>query len=144
MFCSACATEIQPGLVYCSRCGKRIADVWNQPEQPRSPLSVAGNIAGVGFVAFIFVLLVLVLNGVVGSNLVGITFFYFLALFLVCMMFLRQSQYYRSEISREMPGEAQLYAKPATTAQLPEGVERPASVTEHTTRTLQDVSLRER
>jgi hypothetical protein len=141
MYCSACGTEIQPGLSYCSRCGKRAAEAWNQTGQPRSPLVVAGNIAGVGFVAFIFVLLVLVLNGVVGSNIVGVTFFYFLALFLVCFMFLRQSRYYASQENRDMKSAESLYMKPVTTAQLPEPTERPASVTEHTTRTLDHVPV---
>jgi hypothetical protein len=144
MYCSGCGSQIQPGLSFCSRCGKRVAGEWNQADRPRSPLTVAGNIAGVGFVAFIFVLLVLVLNGVTGSNIVGVTFFYFLALSLVCMMFLRQSRYYRPETPREVTADPQLYVKPATTAQLPEGIERPASVTEHTTRTLQDVPLGKR
>lgn len=108
-----------------------------------SPVVVAGNTAGVGFVAFIFVLLVLVLNGVVGSNIVGVTFVYFLGLFLVCMMFLRQSKYYQPERT-EAAAEKPLFFQPPITAQLHESTEKPASVTEHTTRTLQDVPLRDR
>ena len=143
MYCSACATEIQPGRSYCNRCGRY---VWGEKKPARdrmSPVVVAGNTAGVGFVGFIFVLLVLVLNGVTGSNIVGVTFFYFLALFVICMMFLRQSKYYQPE-RIEPVGEDPLFINPPVTAQLHEATERPASVTEHTTRTLQDVPLRDR
>jgi hypothetical protein len=106
-----------------------------------SPVVVAGNTAGVGFVAFIFVMLVLVLNGVVGSNIVGVTFFYFLFLFLLCFMFLRQSRYAASFEPQPAVESGQFYAKPVTTAQLPEAMDTPASVTEHTTRTLDQVRV---
>jgi hypothetical protein len=85
------------------------------------------------------VLLVLVLNGVVNSNVVGVTFFYFLGLFLICYMFMRQGRLAAKYEPRELPATEQLYIKPVTTAQLPEPTERPASVTEHTTRTLDHI-----
>ena len=141
MFCSACGTEIQPGLSYCNRCGKRAGEVSSFASRPRTPLAVAGNIAGVGFVSFIFVMLVLVLNGVLGSNLVGITFFYFLGLFSLCLIFLRQSRLESRSAPEVAIQESRPYIKPATTAQLPEPAERPASVTEHTTRTLDHLPL---
>jgi hypothetical protein len=102
-------------------------------------LTVAGQTAGVGFVGYIFILLILVLNGVVGDVVFGVTFFYFLFLFLLCFMFLRQGRLVaKSEPTREPAGDP-LYVKAVATAQLPEPTERPASVTEHTTRTLDHV-----
>src|SRR5829696_9384307 len=93
MFCSGCGAQLQPGLSYCSRCGKRVQETNKPPSSPMArSLTVAGQTAGVGFAGFIFVLLVLVMNGVVNSNLVGITFFYFLGLFLICYMFMRQGR----------------------------------------------------
>ena len=141
MFCSACGTQLQPGLVFCSRCGKRATDYGG--ETVRTPLSVAGNVAGVGFVAFIFVLLVLVMNGVFGNDLIPITFFYFAALFGVCFMFLRHGKQV-NEVKNHSSSVEPQYLKPVTTAQLPEPADSPASVTENTTRTLQDVLRRNR
>lgn len=141
MYCSACGTQLQPGLAFCSRCGKRVTDQTVELSRHRTPIAAASNIAGVGFVAFIFVLLVLVLNGVVNSNIVGVTFFYFLALFLICYMLMRQGRLAAKYEPQQAPTSEQLYVKPATTAQLPEPTERPASVTEHTTRTLDHVPL---
>jgi hypothetical protein len=144
MYCSGCGSQIQEGLSYCSRCGRRVAGEEKPARDRMSPVVVAGNTAGVGFVAFIFVMLVLVLNGVVGSNIVGVTFFYFLALFLLCSMFLRQARHSAKYQVQPAPDSAQLYVKPVATAQLPEAMDRPASVTEHTTRTLDNVPVRER
>ena len=86
-------------------------------------------------------LLVLVLNGVVGNNVVGVTFFYFLALFMICYMFMRQGRLAAKYEPPQAAAVEQAYLKPVTTAQLPEPTERPASVTEHTTRTLDQVTL---
>ena len=102
---------------------------------------MAGNLAAIGLVAFIFVMLVLVINGVTGSNIVGVTFFYFLALFLLCFMFLRQSRFELKTSPLDRPVNEPHYIKPVTTAQLPEPTDRPASVTEHTTRTLDQVTI---
>jgi hypothetical protein len=87
------------------------------------------------------VLLVLVLNGVVNSNVVGVTFFYFLGLFLICYMFMRQGRLAAKLDPPKAAAIEQTYLKPVTTAQLPEPADEPASVTEHTTRTLDHVTL---
>ena len=141
MYCSACGTQLQPGLNFCSRCGKRVEEFGGDSNRHRSsPIAAAGSTAGVGFVAFIFVVLVLTKNGVVGNDLLPITFFYFAALFGLCYMFLRQGRQGARPTQETSLNEPQ-YLKPVTTAQLPEPAERPASVTEHTTRTLDQVSI---
>lgn len=140
MYCSACGTQLQQGLVFCSRCGKRAEEFGVDTNRHRSsPVAAAGSTAGVGFVAFIFVMLVLVKNGVVGNDLIPITFVYFAALFGLCFMFLRQGR--QAAAIREPSIGGQQYLKPVTTAQLPEANDRPASVTEHTTRTLDQVTI---
>ena len=138
MYCSACGTQLQHGLVFCSRCGKRVDESAGRGKYRQTPIVAAGNTAGVGFVAFIFVMLVLVKNGVVGNDLLPITFFYFAALFGLCFMLLR---YGREGVAakNETSAEDPQYFKPAATAQLTEPSDRPASVTEHTTRTLDPV-----
>jgi hypothetical protein len=55
-------------------------------------LSIVGNTVGVGFVAYIFVLLVLVRNGVAGDVLFGITLVYFGALVAICLMLFWQAR----------------------------------------------------
>jgi hypothetical protein len=99
---------------------------------------------GVGFVAFIFVLLVLVRNGVGGDALFGITLVYFAALVGICTMLFWQARALAKDKQAAVAPPDQLYAKPATTAQLPEPTQGPASVTENTTRTLDEVTVGQR
>lgn len=62
MFCAGCGTQIQSGLNYCSRCGRRVAED-SKSSRRTNPLAVAGNTAGVGFVGFIFVIAILTKYG---------------------------------------------------------------------------------
>jgi hypothetical protein len=144
MFCAGCGIQIQHGLNYCSRCGRRVATDLKSGEE-RSPLVVAGNIAGVGFVAYIFVLLILSRSGIEPRAYIPITFFYFAALFGLCYMFLRHnSAIVLRGISTAEPNIEPEYLRPATTAQLEEAREfGVGSVTDHTTRTLEPTRVRE-
>lgn len=146
MYCSGCGTEIQAGLNYCSRCGRRIAETQKPFVSARTnPLVVAGQTAGVGFIAFIFVMLVLVRYGVPGNNIIPIAFFYFAALFGLCAMFLKYGSAQRGARDVENAAESaeRAYLRPVTTAQLEEPREFPAaSVTDHTTRTLEEAPLK--
>lgn len=108
---------------------------------------VAGQTAGVGFVAYIFVLLILAKNTAAPNIFVPLTFFYFAALFGICFILLRQGSFASSSVEppkADDPAEPAdpTYLRPVTTAQLQEGFEAPASVTDHTTRTLDEVSIR--
>ncbi len=146
MFCAGCGTQIQSGLNYCSRCGRRVVD---DSKAARSPLAVAGNIAGVGFVAYIFVLLVLSKSGVAPDVFKLITVLYFAALFGLCFMFLRQGpQAPRSRIEDPNPSDARAehaYLRPVTTAQLEDARDFGIpSVTDATTRTLDEVPIADR
>ncbi|HVF29485.1 MAG TPA: hypothetical protein VNA22_00885 [Pyrinomonadaceae bacterium] len=134
---------------YCNRCGRRVADVSAAGKPHRTnPLVIVGNTAGVGFVAYIFVLLVLIKNGGMQNLFVPITFFYFAALFGICFLVL---QYSSAELKPEgsaPPAEdmpPQTYLKPVITAQLEEardvGI---GSVTDATTRTLDEVRIERR
>ena len=96
---------------------------------------------GVGFVAFIFVLLVLVRNGVAGDVLFGITLVYFAALVAICLMLFWQARLLAKDKIAELRSSEPAYIKPATTAQLPESSQVPASVIENTTRTLDEVTI---
>lgn len=145
MYCSGCGSQIQAGLTYCSRCGRRAADDNSPKLNSVNPTVVAALMVGVGFIAFVFVMLTLVKNGVNGSDLVGVTAFYFAGLFGISFVLLRQMRLYASEtktnIKNETVADDRTYLSPVSTAQLPESNERPASVTEHTTRTLDQVTI---
>src|SRR5687768_16728613 len=92
MYCSGCGTQIQAGLNYCSRCGRRVVDEDQVSDALAKSLNGSlGYIGGFGFFGFIFVVLVLTKNGVSGGQIVPIAFFYFAALFGICYMILRQS-----------------------------------------------------
>lgn len=148
MFCAGCGSQIQSGLNYCNRCGKRVSDgEAGAASMAESMASSLGYIGGFGFIGYIFVALVLVKNGVPPNYLVPITFFYFAALFGICFLILKQTQLLRrgDEPRSDAPyHETPSYLRPVTTAQLPEGYDSPASVTEHTTRTLDEVPNRRR
>ena len=145
MYCSGCGSEIQAGLNYCSRCGRRVAEE-SKSGNPAwtNPLVIVGNTVGVGFVAFIFVLLVLVRNGVAADALFGITLVYFAALVGICLMLFRQARLLSKDKAAELKPSEPSYIKPATTAQLPEPTQGPATVTENTTRTLDEVAIGKR
>lgn len=143
MFCAGCGTQIQSGLNYCSRCGRRVAEEAASGKHWTNPMVIAGQTAGVGFVAYIFVLLILTKNGAAPNIFLPLTFFYFAALFGICFMFMRQGWMIpeqRSSASSEHAEPA--YLRPVTTAQLGEGFDTPASVTDHTTRTLDEIQVR--
>jgi len=145
MFCAGCGTQIQPGLSYCSRCGRRVVESENAETLAKSLASSLGYIGGFGFLGYVFVALVLVKNGVTPIFLIPITFFYFAAVFGICYMILKQTALFTGHSSsRNMPTaqDQQSYLRPVTTAQLKEGFDEPASVTDHTTRMLDELSIR--
>ena len=143
MFCSGCGTQIQTGLNYCSRCGRRVAEDEKQGILWTNPLVIAGQTAGVGFVAYIFILLILTKNGAAPNIYPALTFFYFAALFGICFMFLHYGRSKQNPSPRQEHEERRepAYLRPVTTAQLEEFRE-PASVTDHTTRTLDEIPIR--
>ncbi len=150
MYCSGCGNQIEFELNYCNRCGKRVNEGGSENASIAESLSSSlGYVGGGGFIAFIFVAMVLVKNGIPGNQLIPITFLYFAALFGICFLILRQTQFFsRKNGSRQLAESADAdiiapeYLRPPNTAQL---VEPPdagiRSVTEHTTRTLDRVPV---
>ena len=146
MYCSGCGTQIQTGLNYCNRCGNRVPRSDSETNSIASNLSQSlGYIGGFGMFGFIFVILILVKNGVDKNALIPISFFYFAALFGICFLVIRQIFAYskKSSDKESAPNEQQPdYLRPVATAQLTEPGEQPISVTEHTTRTLDKVPVK--
>jgi len=146
MFCSGCGAQVQSGLNYCNRCGKRVAESESEASSIAESLaSSLGYIGGFGFIGYIFVALILVKNGIPPDVLVKITFVYFASLVGICLLVLRQAQLFKKKEPvryQEPASEAPAYLRPITTAQLPESHDHPASVVDHTTRTLDEVPAR--
>ena len=138
--------QIQSGLNYCSRCGRRVAEDEKSAGVFSNPTAIAGMVAGIGFLAYIIVLRILTRSEVVPSVYVPLTFFYFSALFGLCVMFLRQGRPYEASKKAKPPAaDEPVYLRSVTTAQLEEGRDFGiGSVTDSTTRTLDKVPLREK
>jgi len=113
-------------------------------------MTMTAIIAGVGFFAFMLVIRALTRSDVPPNLLVPISFVYFGALFGICFMVLR----FGSKTLREPKAEKAFdtgelappaYLSPVTTAQLEEarsfGI---GSVTDRTTRTLDEVTIERR
>jgi hypothetical protein len=147
MYCSGCGTQLQSGLVYCSRCGRRVAEDLASGSWFSNPIAATAVIAGIGFFMFMLVIRTLTRSELPSSLFVPISFCYFASLFGICFMVLR----YGSKTSKQPPPEKAFdtgelarpaYLSPVTTAQLEEarsfGI---GSVTDATTRTLDEVTI---
>jgi hypothetical protein len=148
MYCSGCGTQIHAGLNYCSRCGWRISG--ETLDGGLSSSGIAATVGGVGFIASIFVILVLARSGVPPGTFVGISFCYFAALFGICFLLLRQPlrsnlELPRLEKARPEEEPSTLYSSPSATTPLRE-LSEPGigSVIEHTTKTLDKIPVERR
>ena len=151
MYCSGCGTQLQAGLVYCSRCGRRVAEDLAAGSWFSNPITATAVIAGVGFFMFMLVIRALTRSEIPPGLFVPISFFYFAALFGICLMVLRYGSKPLPEVKPAKSfdtGELNAppaYLSPVTTAQLEEardfGI---GSVTDRTTRTLDEVTIERR
>jgi hypothetical protein len=108
-------------------------------------MMIAGYVAGIGFIGFIFILRMLTRSDAPSNLFVPIAFFYFAALFGICFILLRHGASLAKNISTPELDETREpgYLRPATTSQLE--VARDfgiGSVTDATTRTLDKVPIR--
>ncbi|MEP6848687.1 MAG: hypothetical protein ABI999_07510 [Acidobacteriota bacterium] len=149
MYCSNCASPVNDKLKYCNSCGERIG---RDEDKEGTPGKMLNNVLTTLFLIVLFGLGILVgLVGVLLGNhtpndvVALIAIAYLIAVFGICFTLLRQvpklidAKLNRtSSISPDFVPPPQL--NPRTTAQLAD-YQRPASVTEHTTRTLQGVPI---
>jgi hypothetical protein len=151
MFCSICGNELPAHLNYCNHCGARNAKNMQEKGSPPSGLLVAGGatIGCVGLVVSIGILKVLLESRLDTSAVVLIVLAYLAALVLMFGAFMgflwKGSGHARGKYNDI--AEPQFYAPPASlrpvnTSQLESPRGEPAvSVTEHTTRTLDEVLI---
>jgi hypothetical protein len=151
MYCSTCGNRIADHLNYCNSCGARIE---------KNPLIVSnsssahlgkavGAVGAIGLFAFIGVLkIVLENNGLDIAAKVVIILAYLGTLFMICAMMIGHMWKHSGDIrvKQHEPKPQSDYGSPPSfrgvnTAQLEEARESGISVTEHTTRTLDEVPL---
>lgn len=151
MFCANCGSQIKTELNYCNRCGAKVSnpDAETQKSIAENLSSAVSYTGGFGFVGFIFVVLILVKNGMGDKALIPIAFFYLAALFGICFLIIHQI---KNLAGKPSPKQVESYGNfqsteqqlnPANTAQLESPREHVgASVTENTTRTFDEVLLK--
>ena len=147
MHCSNCGTLLTQNLNYCQHCGSRNLQSPIVASTPQSNLFVAagGAIGVIGLIVFFPVLRELLHSSLPPPAVVMILIGYLITVFLMFAVLIghvwKRSGDFRIKGSER--ADDQLYAAPAAfrgvnTAQLEPAMDRPGSVTEHTTRTLED------
>lgn len=150
MYCSNCGNATSAELKFCNSCGKRLAQSHDSDSTAGKMLD---NILTTLFLVVMFglgilvgLVAVLLSNGVDTKFVVQIAVIYLAAVFAICFMLLRQvpklvdAKLRTNYEPQEFAPAVQL--PPVTTAQLNESQQQPIqSVTEHTTRALEDVAV---
>ena len=147
MYCSTCGTLINTELNYCNRCGARVDKlaVSENKSEALEYLSMATGFVGLGGLGLTVGLIAILLNKNVVIEAVVILAMLFLATvfgitFLMIRQLSRMTIPIGSEQISEKPNPVQLGA--TNTAQLEEYRQPAQSVTEQTTRTLEEVLLK--
>lgn len=151
MYCSTCGNKISDLLNYCNSCGARIEKNPLVVSNSTSPQLVRSLfvIGPIGFIGFLAVLKILLDNGRLDTSaVVLILVAYLFTLFMICAMIVGHTWKHSGDIrvKDKEPKIPEDYASPASlrpvnTTQLEEHPQPAASVTEHTTRTLEKVPL---
>jgi len=150
MFCSNCGKTLNANLNYCNSCGTRVENkaliVRNSSS---SMLGIGAVFIGiVGLICFVPLLQTLLRSTIETPATVVILIAYLVTVFLMFTVLVghvwKSSGDIRIKGNRTSDGFGGHEAfRGINTAQLQEPMERPASVTEHTTRTLDKVSARD-
>lgn len=147
MYCSHCGSRTED-LNFCKNCGARNErNVVSDDGRMKGLAMAAASFIGIfGLVGFFFVLRELLRNPTVTPPaLFFILVAYLFATIFMFTVFIRMAKGSRTWTgmtpTQRHPTEHG-YVRPATTAQLEEPREMPASVTEHTTRTLEEVPFK--
>ncbi len=143
MYCSTCGTEIKAELNYCSRCGARVDKIAvGNKSETLEYLSMATGFVGLGGLGLTVGLIAILLNYSVAPQVIVIITLAFLSAvfgisFLMVQQISRMAKSSSGEKTFEKANPVQLGA--VNTAQLEEYRQPAQSVTENTTRTLDEV-----
>ncbi|HSK71842.1 MAG TPA: hypothetical protein VK892_09125 [Pyrinomonadaceae bacterium] len=150
MYCSRCGNLISEELNFCSRCGERVnktelAETSKKKNETLDTLALTTIFVGVGGLLFLVGLVGVLLEKTISTQAIIIIVVAYLAAWLgVCLKLLGQiSKVVDANLNERKPKEEEL-SQPArltapTTAQLEEHREPVLSVTENTTKTLDEV-----
>lgn len=149
MYCWSCGKDVKENLNYCSNCGARVEK--SEPEGNYSwmhnPATSVGYLGIFGLGGFIFLAISLLKRNLDPGAVFAFSALYLIALFGLCFMFLRYSSNSSAKPANKNQTEMPDYSAPKSfrsgiTNQLdaPQGEPIP-SVTENTTRTLDEVFI---
>lgn len=147
MFCAECGNAIRADLNYCNRCGAEVVRGKPGNQSIAETLSASAGAIGVfGMLGFVAIMWMMLSYGIGFAAGAGVTVLYLATLFGLCFLMLRQTAALtRSKAKRSTNNDdasgAPAYLARASTAQLEEPADPPASVTEHTTRTLEKIEV---
>jgi hypothetical protein len=154
MYCPNCGKSVDDALKYCSGCGERLSKI-DELDKEGMPGKMLDNVLTTVFLLVLFglgilvgLVAVLLDNNVEPKFVMFISMAYLAAVFGICYQLLTQvPKLIDAKLNprrREMPPPAhdvpQVQLPPRSTNQLEEFRE-PASVTEHTTKTLEEVPV---
>ena len=154
MHCPNCGSKVDKKLRFCNNCGERLSKA-DEIDKDGMPGKMLDNILTTIFLVVMFgmgilvgLVAVLLGNGMRVEPLLVVVLAYLAVIFGICFTLLRQvpkliDARLRTSVGYGQP-EQSSYLRPATTAQLEEYREPVMSVTDSTTRTLDDVPLRHR
>ena len=150
MYCERCGRQIDESLNYCNSCGAQLRRDNPPPKLAGVMIASLAFITIVGLIVLAWLLVNLVDRmGPKPEPLFAFAAVYLTTLFGICFMLMRQvSKVIDAELrSRDFPQRTSsppaVQLPPRSTSQLEEFRE-PASVTDHTTRTLEPTPLKER
>lgn len=147
MYCWSCGKSVQENLNYCSNCGARVEKNASDGDSSwmTNPATSVGYLGVFGLGGFIFLVMSLLKRNLDPGFVFAMSALYLAALFGICFLLLRQSSGHSGTRQTKNPIEETDYQAPKKfrseiTNQLgsPSGEPIP-SVTEHTTRTLDEV-----
>ena len=152
MHCHSCGNTVKKGLKYCNNCGVRLG-VIDEVDKDGTPGKMLDNILTTLFLTVMFglgilvgLVAVLLGNGVPTQVVTIIVIAYLAAVFGVCYMLVQQvPKLIDAKLKMQNMGyepEAVRELRPLTTAQLEEYREPAGSVTDRTTRTLENVPIK--
>ena len=151
MYCSSCGSSVNDKLKYCNSCGERLGRDDDKEGTPGKMLDKLLTslflIVLFGFGILVGLVGVLKGNGMPNDVVTIIVIVYLASVFGICFTLLRQvPKLIDAKLNRNTSTSSPDFVppqqlKPRTTAQLAD-YQQPASVTEHTTRTLEGVPIK--
>ncbi len=148
MYCRNCGKSVQENLNYCSNCGVRVeksASDGDDSSWLSNPATSVGYLGVFGLGGFIFLVMSLLKRNLDPSFVFAMSALYLATLFGICFLLLRQSSGHSGNRQNKNSNEEGDYHAPKKfrseiTKQLESPHNEPIpSVTEHTTRTLDEV-----